>query len=392
MGRFGKGHGFEACVVKWVYALRSEAQFKALSLAEGDEVLLYHDLGAREGGLSLSEIEEIASGLQNTLLIQYDRLVEESEFEEHLNHCLELSRLGTLRVQDLGLAHALYEKGLSFQLVLEAGHANGEAIHAWLNLMGEKVERIVLNNEIPKRNLHPLLKGLKVPTETLGFGSLVMYYTPRSLLSWSGHSASEHLIQSEDMGPGQYRLSESSAGTVMYYNKDLSLLRYIGELEEAGLTHMRLDLREFEPEQISALLSSVRTQSDEAIKSVWGRPLLHGFYGENKSDSVFDRLSAKKVHWEQQPFGEVLDQTNSRLLVKLWSEERSLPLKLNAKDGKGRWHAWEVEQVESLWGTVSRENIENEVFFVERPRKFASGTLLYRGENAQLKQEGMGPS
>ena len=193
------------------------------------------------------------------------------------------------------------------------------------------------------------------------------------------------LISSDEMGPGKYRLLENEAGTVMYFNKDLSLLRYINELDQAGLSCLRLDLREVDEEHWPSLLEALQSNSDAPLKASWPRSLLHGFYGENKSDSVFDRLSTKQVEWSREPWGEVLDQTPSRLLVRSWREQLKLPLAMAAKDGKGRWHEWMIEKTQGLDGVEHEKMIPEEIFLMQRPRRFASGTLLYRGSEKKAE-------
>lgn len=383
MGGFEAGYDCEAgFAMKWVAAINRSEQLDWLVGSDIDEVILYHELYSREGGLVETELREMAQAAQQKnfkVSIQMDRLLEEKVFEQALVACDGFSDSWSIRVQDLGLAQALYERGRTFDLILEAGHANLKAIQAWEKLLHGPLRRIVLNNEIPKRNLHPILSSLDIETETLGFGSLMMYYTPRSLLSFAGESGKDSLIQSDEMGPGSYRLHESAAGTIMYYNKDLSLMRYIEELQQAGLERLRLDLREVDLESFRALQESIKQQSDQPIKMSWDRPLLHGFYGENKSDSIFDRLATKQVEREREPFAEVIDQTKSRLLVRTWFENLPLPLKMSAKDGKGRWHEWQIEKVEGLQNRQEKTVVDEEVFLIERPRRFPSGTLLYRG-------------
>jgi putative protease len=359
-----------------------EEQLEWLSGDEIQEIILHHETFSREGGLPEAELQTIAKlaeaqGLQ--VSIQVDRLLEEHLFDQISEACFNFPEKWSIRVQDLGLAQVLYEKNRCFDLILEAGHANLNAIQAWETLLEGPLRRIVLNHEIPKRNLHPILSSLKVESETLGFGSLMMYYTPRSLLSYAKKGAKESMIQSDEMGPGSYRLAENAAGTIMYYNKDLSLLRYVTELEDAGLNVLRLDLREVTHEQYRALMQSFKERSDQALKTCWPRQLLHGFYGENKSDSIFDRLATKQIEREREPFAEVIDQTKSRLLVRTWIKGLKLPLRMSAKDGKGRWHEWEVAKVESMLDHHEKGLVDEEVFFVERPRRFPSGTLLYRG-------------
>ena len=371
--------------MKYSPVISSATQLDWLDDLNVDEVILYSETLSREGGLSQEEIFSLADKIIEKkwkVLIQVDRLVEENHFDAILKTCFNFSESWVMRVQDLGLAQAFYEANREFHLVLEAGHANNISIQTWCELLKGPLKRVVLNNEIPKRNLNPILSKLKVESETLGFGALIMYYTPRSLLSFSGHEQKQSLIQSDEMGLGHYRLLENKVGTVMYFNKDLSLLRYVDELDASGLTNLRLDLREVEEDHLLLLKESLLNQSDEPIKEAWPRPLLHGFYGENKSDSIFNRLTTKKVDWEREPFAEVLDQTKTRLLVRSWIENLNLPLKINAKDGKGRWHEWMVENVESLKDRSKSSSISETVFFLERPRKFASGTLLYRGEKS----------
>lgn len=367
--------------MKYTAIINREEQLSWLSGDHFCEVILYHERYSREGGLAEREIETLVHKAQERgfdVALQIDRLVEEKLFEQIFEACMNVPQDCVLRVQDLGLAHALFEQQRPFDLILEAGHANAKAIESWVTLLKKSVRRVVINHEIPKRNLHPILSRLEMETETLGFGPLIMYYSPRSLLSFAGQSEKDSLIRSDEMGAGSYRLKESQAGTVMYYNKDLSLLRYLDELDRAGLNLLRLDLRECEYQQFQALCQSIQERSDQSIKESWLRPLLHGFYGENKSDSIFDRLSTKQIEREKEPFAEVIDQTKTRLLVRTWLKDLELPLSMKAKDGKGRWHEWEVSKVESLSDRQEKASIDDEVFLLERPRRFPSGTLLYR--------------
>lgn len=352
--------------------------FEQVSMASAldcREVLISCSVFSREGGVAYQALPELLEQVKKSGLrpiLQVDRLVEQGRFETVLKLMLESACV--CRVSDVGLAYALNERGHSFQLSLESGHANLEAQLAWVSRLPQ-LERLCLNHQIPKTHLFPMLSRLPVPAELFVMGPLAMYYTPRSLLSWAGGEREQVLIQAEDMGPGQYELLQSEAGTVMRYNKWLSLVPYLPELEEAGVGAVRFDLRQMSASDFEHLQAAVKDPS-YPLKAHFSRPLLHGYYGDNRSDSIFSKLVGRRPDMEKVCWGEVVDRSSSRLLIKTSRALGSSKI-LQAKDGKGRWHEWEVECCWGALGEVLESPPEEGLVQIKKPRNFPVGTYLY---------------
>ena len=356
----------------------SMAQIASLVDLGCTEALISVEGCSREGGLRFGELPSMVTALEHhgvKPVILLDRLIEQGRYADMVGLLDSWSHL-CFRVSDLGLAQHLNAQGQPFQLGLESGHANEEAIKVWLDLL-PKVERVVLNHQIPRRNLLPLLSKLSIPTEMLVFGPLAMYYTPRKLLNWAGTEKNQSLIQADDMGPGQYELVESEAGTVMRYNKWLSLLPHIEELESSGLKAIRLDLRLMSEKEIK-LLSLALKDPNYPLKTEFPKPLLHGFYGDNRSDSVFAKLVGRRPDMEKELLVEVVDRSKTRLLVytMLGLSEGDV---VQAKDGKGNWHEWSLDDLRTVDGESWSETVPSgELVLLKRPKNFPVGTYIYR--------------
>ena len=341
------------------------------------EILIPVNGLARESGFALNALDHViaqvrALGLQPIILA--DALAEQANFEVICQRILALPAV-QIRVSDCGLAKHLLDAGRRVQLSLESGHANLEAILAWCRVM-PNLERVILNHQIPRRNLLPMLPLLKLDSELLGLGPIAMYYTPRKLLSIQGCSNKDSLIHSEEMGPGHYRMSESETGTVMYYDKWLCLLPHREELQQAGLKHLRLDLRFVEPQELEALKNAL---VDEAfsLRKAWARPLLHGFYGENKSDSIFSKLVGKRPDMNRSMVGEVMDRSGNKMLV-LLSKSLGIGDALVGKNGRGDWTTWELDALSLPNEELINAASAGQLVMMKRPKSFAVGTYLYK--------------
>jgi collagenase-like PrtC family protease len=342
------------------------------------EALISVEGCSREGGLRFGELTAMITALEHhgvKPVVLLDRLIEQGRYRDMMG-LLDSWPTICFRVSDLGLAQHLNSQDRAFQLGLESGHANSEAINVWLELL-PKVERVVLNHQIPRRNLLPLLSNLSISTEMLVFGPLAMYYTPRRLLSWAGAESDQSLIQADDMGLGEYELVESEAGTVMRYNKWLSLMPHLEELEGAGLGAMRLDLRLMSSEELQLLQRGLKDPS-YPLKTEFPKPLLHGFYGDNRSDSVFSKLVGRRPDMEKELLGEVVDRTKTRLLLWTFSAIEDGD-RIRAKDGKGNWHEWVLDDSRNMDGEGHGKSVTSgDLILVKRPKKLPVGTYIYR--------------
>ena len=104
--------------------------------------------------------------------------------------------------------------------------------------MGDQCERLVLSNELSKEKLLEYAHLLNTPIEVLVFGRILLFYSPRLLLSPLEKTELEnnHSIEafgtSEESPHSGFPLIENSHGTFMFNVKDLYLLDHLEELKE----------------------------------------------------------------------------------------------------------------------------------------------------------------
>jgi putative protease len=335
---------------------------------------------AREGGPNPDEARNIieqskAMGYETVLLA--DRLVEERNFRQITALLEGWAKITTLRVQDTGIAHWLKEQGFTFQLSLETGNSNTIGIEGWLEMLAPAVSRVILNNQIPREHLLPILSGIKIDTEILGLGPILMYYTPRKLLSFQGIENDKIEATSEETGTKTFRFRESSAGTVMYFSKELCLLSYLEELNAAGLNWMRLDLRDLKKELITEALQAAQSGEILSLKEHWPYALLAGYYKTNKSDSIFKHLPKRRKEEDQIAVAEVLDISENQVLVRIL-EPVTTGTTVSAINTKGKTSTWAIENFAHLDGKSAFHAGENEIVRIPKVAKFLCGTYLYK--------------
>lgn len=347
-----------------------------------DEVILGVDGLSAEGGAPLEEALSTASKHQEqpwSVSIAADRLVEQRHFDSVLQAAKACQNY-TLRVRDIGLARHLNALGRSFHLNLESGHANRIGIEAWKEVF-PMAQRFVFNHQMSRQNLLPLLQSWHgTETELLGLGSIVMYYSPRPLLSWAG-APKTSVLQSEEMGATRPLLQEHGAGVTLSYDKWLNLLPHAGELEEAGLTHLRIDLRRAPLDLAPLLRPALRGEVD--LREHWPTPLLHGFYGANRSDSIFSKLVGRRPEEGKVLLAEVVDRRETRLLVRVHHPEGlAEDCPLCATDGKGREIRWSTRRLWDVGGEACERVPAESLALIERPKNLAVGTYLYHAPNS----------
>lgn len=349
-------------------------QLTALLSLGCEEALVCTNLRSQEGGMSETDLKKLLhsleeAGVQPVLLL--DRRVQQNQWEE----ALMVLRSSSVchRVLDLGLARELNDAGISFDLDLQIGHLNNESILVWVRRF-ENLRRVVLNSQVPRRQLLPFLSELEVETELMGFGPIAMYHTPRKLLQWSD-VGSKVEISSEEMGAGTYPMKESPWGSTLYYNKTLSLLPHLGELEDAGLFAFRIDLRNLGELEISLLKKGLNEGED--IRDSYPDSLLHGFYGENKSDSLLEKIGGRRPDISRRVMAEVLDGRGRDLLVRCLDDEFVEGMTLFCEDGKGRPHHFILEEAMDLEEKRIRHPKRGDLLNLRASKKFPIGTYLY---------------
>lgn len=267
-----------------------------------------------DAGLALAA-EAHAAGF--TLSFEWDALMEEPRFLALVRRLEALPGIfQSIRVRDAGAARWVREHlTLDIHLLLEAGHHNLLALESWRQRLGTRLTRVVVSPELPAKTLAQWAQQFPVPLEVLGLGPLLLFHSPRALLSklatapageeWIAEGASE---ESPHKG---FPLYESAHGTLMFHPKDLSILERWDEIPRAGVAVVRVDHRhETRPEAVRDLVAFLRAPGPETLaplKANWGRDWMRGYWDVNKSDVLFERLT--NAHLQQRDLwcGEVIE-------------------------------------------------------------------------------------
>src|SRR5690606_28287579 len=142
-----------------------------------------------------------------------------------------LDTFDALRVQDPGaLEWSLKNTNKPLQFIAETGNHNFEALKGWVEYCGDRLERIALSIELSRPVLEEFVKKLKVPCELLVFGRILLFYSPRSLLSPLSPekiAVNEELAalgESEESPHKGFPIVENRHGTFMFHIKEFCLL------------------------------------------------------------------------------------------------------------------------------------------------------------------------
>lgn len=273
------------------------------------EILLEPIQFTRQGRLSQAQIEPLAkAALKHGLhpILVWDVLTPETQLNSLTQELLQwdLSLFSAIRVCDPGVAWWLktHLPNLPIQFIVETGNHNLEALQGWCEVFGESLNRLILSIELPEDKLVKYCQTLPVDCELLGVGPILLFYSPRSLLS-SHISRDENQqqiqanITSEDSGNRLFPTLETPQGTFMFLDKDQFILDQLDALEAAGLHTIRLDLRHLNPkEKITVNIEKFCQQAfidPTALRQQWPRVTRAPFFKVNRTTSIFSRMKSK---------------------------------------------------------------------------------------------------
>ncbi|NOT77876.1 MAG: hypothetical protein HOP07_02595 [Bacteriovoracaceae bacterium] len=292
----------------------------------------------------LMEMISLNQTLKLPLLLEWDILAQENRFKNSTEELLKLPlhEFIAIRLQDPGAVNFIksHFPWLKIQLILENGNHNFEGLCRWSDFLGEQLDRLILSNELSREHLVKYSQSLKAKIEVLAFGRILLFYSPRLLLSPLKKSEiSENLKAknleaygtSEESPHSGFPLIENAHGTFMFNVKDLSLIEHINELKEMNVEAVRFDLR-FDNSLIflekflsHALVKDEVTLGSE-IKSKHPRALIKGFYNVNKSDVLFPKLKNSRIQrFDTHYLGEVIDvERDEQITLMIKSEDLCL--------------------------------------------------------------------
>ena len=342
-------------------------EFEFLDLSKCSEIILATKLFSQVGKLSIEQMKAIIEECRRLGVdysLEWDILMTQTRFEIYKEQFLKISSLGfsSLRLRDPGAINfcltALTDTKIDL-LLDSGGHHNIESIRVWRELVGNRLRKVVLSIELASGVVSEFCKEINswgVATELLVLGRIVLFYTPRNLVSplYSDEEASSDYIEvdgsSEESPHKGFPIIENQHGTFMFNTKDQFLLEYLDELEEAELKDIRLDLRHLDLDirvevlkQSQILLDKFTKEAAKEIKDFYPNTTTRGFFHVNKSDVLFKKLKNKRTQRDDDGFvGEVVDvvkKSHIAILVKgMRSKEYAIcigdELRLATPDGK----------------------------------------------------------
>lgn len=274
----------------------------------------------------LEEMIALNQKFKLPLVLEWDVLQQESLFQKNaeLVSRLPLHEFKAIRIQDPGALNLIKEKfpWLKVQLILENGNHNYTGLSRWSDFLGEQLDRLVLSNELSREHLSNYAKELKTELEVLVFGRILLFYSPRLLLSPLKKEAVQKDIldknveaygTSEESPHAGFPLIENRHGTFMFNVKDLYLLDHLDELRSLNIGAVRFDLR-FDDSFghlencIDLFEGRIKHEDVLEIKTEHPRPMIKGFYNINKTDVLFTKLKNKRIQRQDNNYvGEIVD-------------------------------------------------------------------------------------
>ncbi|MGB3534323.1 MAG: U32 family peptidase [Microcoleaceae cyanobacterium] len=298
------------------------------------EVLLEPIELTRQGILTQQQVNHLAKTARQQQLkpvLVWDILTPENQLE-YLTQQLsqwDLSVFSAIRVCDPGVGWWIktHLPNLPIQLIVETGNHNLEALQGWCDIFSESLDRLILSIELPEDKLVEYCQALPVSCELLGVGPILLFYSPRSLLSPhldpdENQQQIQTTITSADSGNRAFPTLETSQGTFMFLDKDQFILDQLETLEKAGLHTVRLDLRHLNPkEKATVNLENICQQllvNLTALRQQWPRPTRAPFFKINRTTSIFSRMKSKSKLAEyrhQNAVAEILTGSSGNYVV-----------------------------------------------------------------------------
>ncbi len=284
------------------------------------------------------------------LHLEWDALMEEPRFRS-FTHNWSTDFISSVRVKDAGAALWLRDHTTQdIWLHLEAGHHNQWAVESWKQRLGERLKGIILSNELPQKTIQIWSDVLKLQTELLALGPLLLFHSPRKLLSPLHQNDLQVELQaigaSVESPHKGFPLLENEHGTFMFHPKDLALIDRFEELASSGLSFYRIDDRLESMTAQKMVRQFIRSPQDcHALKSEWSKEWMRGYWNINKSDVLFDKLTNPHLQKSPDIIAEVIDGKKSFwLAVKVLGKKLSVGQEIEVVSPLGK-----IKRAKLVW-------------------------------------------
>lgn len=294
------------------------------------EIILEEKHLSRFGKLTIKELNLLArkcKDLEIKTVLEFDILLTENQFSKTLEKFkqVDIELFDSIRVQDPGVLNYILENtDLKIQFISQTGNHNLLGLKSWKELIADRLDRLVLSIELPKKDLIDYKKELDCSIEFMVFGRILLFYTPRNLLSSLAPEDDElktkevitALGESEESPHKGFPLIENMHGTFMFHIKNHCIVSNIQDCLNDFVWN--LDLRfdnDFDYlESLTEIMNEKKTLQE--FKDLYPRDYIKGFFNINKSDVLFKKLKNSRLQREDESYiGEVLEIKKSEYLI-----------------------------------------------------------------------------
>lgn len=297
---------------------------------------------------SFNQLTAHAKKLGLKVFLDWDVLATENQFESKTKVFRDLENIDEVRVQDPGyLEYLLENTSFPIQLILETGNHNSVGIKAWISYVGERLSRVILSSELSSEKLAILKKEITCPIEILGWGRILLFYTPRKLVSIDDRFeyVNEYIElsgESQESPHKGFPIIENKHGTFMFHIKELFIFDRENELKQAQVDHLRVDLKHRSLSDFLVLQDCLEKQSSRLdFKKRYAPDSIRGYFVINKSNVLFKKLKNSKIQRKDDGFvGEVIDASKDKYTAIMVGDQKQLKIGSKIKfmnpDGKSK--------------------------------------------------------
>lgn len=364
---------------------------------------------SRVSSLSWEETKKWAKELKestgNKVFLQWDILMTQSNFKAV---CAQISQYASdineyfdgIRVQDTGALFWLKEHKDIFReeliqeihLICENGNHNLEGLKSWYNFWPENISRLVLSAEFPAQKLNELQGQLSCQLEVLGAGNILLFYTPRHLISplyeneneEENNKLGEYKVfgTSEESPHKGFPIIENGHGTFMFNTKELYIFSEKEKLDELPHFIFRIDfpIESLTCEQWNLLFR----KEHESFQNSRSMGHTKGFFRTNKTDVLFKKLKNHRLQDRDHHYvGDVVD-VKKKEHVGILIKGKNLALKkgdeirLLSPEGREKFVT-----LKTIW-SADKENRESaktgQIFFIPHVGGISVRTMVFKTE------------
>ncbi len=362
--------------------IKNELDLKSIVSEDISEVILGVKDLSRNHKLNLDEfyqLSHLAKSLGLKRVLSFDVLVSESKFEKLIGffNAIDPSSYDFVRVQDLGVFNYLvnHSKG-RFQLVLETSFHNIHSLRALVQRYRNFLDKIILSYELTKNQVieySEYLKTMHIRSELLCFGSILLFYTPRKLLS--AQEIKEYALANSNESPHKgYEVIENEHGTFMYHLKDLLIYNELKEIE----IDKRIDLSVKNNDQMKNFFTYIQSTNSEFVKNL-SKKTTRGYFSVNKTDVLFPKLKNSRISRVDDSYiGRVLENKKGKFLaVKVEGTSIQLGQELKFINPEGKIINHTIQQMFDLSFENIDQAVKDDIFLLDSIKKITPQTKVY---------------